>query len=254
MEYEFGKQEETGPRLLEPYEIDEVKSALSDVSESVDFATSALRRRYLAHRLGFLFSDVSLKQLILLEERMRRLAMAIEGFSENGKAIPSIKLGKQREIPVDIIGSFRRKNDEYIPTRIEVEQKAVECGLIPATMDVEEARRTVVEGATTEIVDSVNINRDPTREAGGNYAGYRSGVVPGLSITVHTKHDKVPVLYSTASFMTYNQRFGGSLSSPVSSYLDPGRYIFGVNLASGALYDTAENRIPPNLTIFTATA
>lgn len=254
MEYEFEPEREPEwKNRLTRQEIESIKAQFRWSVQSVHRAEDGRHKRRHFFESDQ-FQEVPKQHFFFLTEAIYRLALWTARVARSGALVPSVIIEGQ-EIPVDALGSFNSDDEySYVPSLKEVERETVESGLIPSLMTIEEAHETVVEEASRSLADGVNISRAPLENFGDNFDNYRTGAVPGLAITIHTNHSRVPVLYSMASFMRYNQRLGGSLSTPVSSYLNPGRYIFGVQLSSGPIYETAGNRIPPDFTIYTATA
>lgn len=77
----------------------------------------------------------------------------------------------------------------------------------------------------------------------------RMDQVPGLAVTVHSQAVGAQVLYSPAYLFRKNQRFGGQLSTPVTSFIGPSKYLFGVNSGSGPKFESTIFDIPPNYDI-----
>ncbi|WP_213290450.1 hypothetical protein [Bradyrhizobium sp. sGM-13] len=139
--------------------------------------------------------------------------------------------------PADIVGFAREAPGAFAKTE-----------MLLTTMPVPQARRSFA----ALLVDFLRVRVDAAMGlrvlSGGE--NLRCGVpeVPGLDVTVHNLQTGLRIIAAKAYFPDVRRVFGNSLSTPVSGYLPPGKYIFGADGPNRPLVldDTVPYEIPPN--------
>ena len=190
----------------------------------------------------------------ILSQQCRNIILWTAILEQFDQPAPAVVLEVGKKVPVDAIGSVPDAGRLEVAETISILNSLAGQHHIKRTeMKISEARRVVADGITDSAISGINIVRDEKTYDGDIMSNYRTGVVPGLEVTVHTHGNGLALLYSSANFVKYNLRFGGTLSTPVKSFIEPGRYIFGAELLDGPKMEMTEHMIPPNLMIYLAT-
>ncbi|MEQ8733817.1 MAG: hypothetical protein RIC29_02765 [Rhodospirillaceae bacterium] len=258
--------------LPEPKKLEERKL------EHLDYVTSTEEQFAGVHSIVSNYSD--LKHLIDLEIDVTKSQLFQYIFRELDKYyrvkklcesleidFPSARLRNGKVIPINFIDSDLQQMIDLGHVSDEASQQilghaitiTVDSGLQPTVMKVDDADLVFSKGMADSIAnifhlferkrgESINSPLGKS-EGGGQLSNYLDGSNPGLAVKVKTKKSGLEILYTSAAFITLNQRFGGTLSTPVESFLPPGGWYFGALENGSANIVEIEQHIPPNYEI-----
>lgn len=180
--------------------------------------------------------------------RFRRQAEMLDAFRMEMPCIHRKHREQTRLIPIDLSSALRPpSSSEFISHGQHVEQ-----GIFREVHRATESDLGVSFWPTSVMIDAF---RDLLRDfLVVKIAAFKKTLMPrpiptvqGLSVTVHTKNRGAKVICSPALLFDQDRGFGGTLSTPVKGYLQPGIYVFGIRDGGVTRWDDVEEEIPPRI-------